>query len=203
MTYQALLEAIEAAGQDALAELERETAGQIEAVLAEAAETAGIRRKAAYEDALRPAGAERARRLHEARMEALKITAAARDELAERLRVQVEAQLGTLRDQPQYPAIFRRLVEEAVTMLGEQEMATCENGPAGPPRLEVDGRDEALALELLQELPRKVGIEMIVAPEITTWGGAAARSGDGRITVTNTLEARLNQLAPRLGTFIA
>lgn len=189
MSSQALLDAVETAGREAFAQLEQETGQQVEAVLAGTRQTAESRREAARQEVLRPLAAERARRLHEAQMEALKITAAARDEIVEKQLAQVEARLQTLRDAPHYPAVFRQLVVEAVQQLGDGETAASSC-------LAIDARDEPLAQDVL----RTLASQMTLVPELTTWGGVVARSEDGRIIVTNTLEARLEQLKPRLGT---
>lgn len=84
-------------------------------------------------------------------------------------------------------------------MLGQEELAGNHQSPAEPPRLEVDVRDETLAEDIVQTLP----VKMEIVPELETWGGVVVRSGDGRIAVTNTLESRLEQLKPHLGTFIS
>jgi len=199
MISQALLEAVETAGKDELAQLQQETRQRIEAILATAEETAESRRETAYKEVLRPVATERARRLHEAQMEALKITAAAHDQIAEKLLAQIENRLRTLRDQPYYKGTFNRFVEEAMRMLGQEELAGNHQSPAEPPRLEVDVRDETLAEDIVQTLP----VKMEIVPELETWGGVVVRSGDGRIAVTNTLESRLEQLKPHLGTFIS
>ncbi|MFZ0545977.1 MAG: V-type ATP synthase subunit E [Candidatus Promineifilaceae bacterium] len=192
MSSQALLDAIETTGKGQLARLEQETRERVDEILAETEKTAASRRDAAYRDALGSLTAERARRLHEAQMEALKITAAARDQAAQKLLALIEARLQALRDDPQYPAIFRHLVEEAFQRLGEQESAEL-------PHLEVDARDVTLAQDILLSQ----SWEVIIVPTLTSWGGAVARSGDGRITVTNTLENRLEQLKSHLGQFLS
>ncbi len=197
MSSQALLDAIEKAGKAQLAQLEQETSERVEEILAEAKETAESRREAAYREAIRPKAVERARRRHEARMAALKITAATRGQTAEMLLDQVEARLQSLREQPAYQELFRRLVEEAVATLGRNEIA--DPATSGLPRLIVDGRDEPLAQKTLQAL----SLEMEIAPDLESWGGVVLQSGDGRIVVNNTLENRLEQLKPHLGTFIS
>jgi vacuolar-type H+-ATPase subunit E/Vma4 len=94
--------------------------------------------------------------------------------------------------------ILRDLIEEAVEMLGEKEMANNTPVPTKLPRLEVDGRDEKLAQDILESLAFK----MEIAPELVCWGGVVVRSGDGRIIVANTLEARFERLKPHLGMFM-
>lgn len=197
MSSQALLDAIETAGKEQLAQLEQETSERVEEILTKAKETAESRRDKAYQEAVRPISTKRAQRLHEARMAALKISAAARDQTAEMLLDQVEARLQSLRDQPAYQELFRRLVEEAVATLGRNEIA--DPATSGLPRLIVDGRDEPLAQKTLQAL----SLEMEIAPDLESWGGVVLQSGDGRIVVNNTLENRLEQLKPHLGTFIS
>lgn len=194
MSSQALLEAIETAGKEELARLERETQKRVEEILADAEETAITEKEAAYQEAFRPLKTERARRLHQARMDALKITAEARDTVVKRISAQIETRLEGLRQQPEYDDIFRRLLEESVQVLGEDEFTNNHQSFENLPQLEVDKRDQPLARKALNDHSDKLEI----VPKLESWGGVVLRSGDGRIVVNNTLETRLEQLKPHL-----
>jgi vacuolar-type H+-ATPase subunit E/Vma4 len=103
--------------------------------------------------------------------------------------------LADLRRDAQYPAVLRRLIEEAVHLLGENGSQT------GRVVLASDARDEALVRTIARDLDLDVAIE----PTLDGWGGIVLRSADGRIRVTNTLESRLEHAMPllyrELGTF--
>jgi vacuolar-type H+-ATPase subunit E/Vma4 len=87
-------------------------------------------------------------------------------------------QLASLRSGDTYPAVFKSLVSEAVA------------GVSGDMALLVDPADEALARQTLGEL----GIDVEVRPALSTSGGVAVLTGNGRIMRRNTLEDRLDKV---------
>lgn len=198
MNTQALLHSIEATGQSQLTELRENTKKQVEKILTEARETAEQQRQTAYQEALQPLQADSAQRLHQAHMEAVAIRAAARNEIVKRLFQQIHTRLKTLSRQANYPKIFQQLLVEAVQTLGEKELNDNMGHSDNSPCLEINGRDEGLAHEVLQ----KLGIKMRIAPTLSTWGGVVIRSSDGRVVVTNTFESRLEQLNASLAQFV-
>lgn len=193
MQGQEILQAIEAAGEAELARLQRETEARVEAIRREARQEAEARRKAAKQETLQPAIARRTRRLHRARIEALKIKFAARQRVLEDVLAQTRRRLSDLRDKARYGDVLPRLLEEAVKSLGAEEWDRAREGD-GPVVLKIDPRDEGRVKECLEELEN----EPAIRPELETWGGVVLRSGDGRIVVDNTLESRLKRAVPRL-----
>jgi vacuolar-type H+-ATPase subunit E/Vma4 len=101
--------------------------------------------------------------------------------------------LAGLRAEPIYQQILPVLVLEAIEALGETERA---RGPVG---LSADPRDA----ELLATIMRQPGLAAQLQYDLESWGGVIARSGDGRVTVYNTLEKRLEQAQPYLRQVLA
>ena len=196
MTIQALLTAIEADGAARLAELEAAVSAEAEAILAEAGAEATARQQAAYAAAWQPVAALRARRLHAARLEALRLNQAAQARRQARLLAVVRERLATARDRPDYPAALKNLIAEALALLGT---------PAGSPppseqqpSLAIDPRDEMLVTKILADTMSPV----TVVTTLNCQGGVMARSADGRIMVDNTLAARLARLEPYLAALL-
>ena len=94
-----------------------------------------------------------------------------------------EKQLGLLRKDPEYPRIFRNLAEEAVQALGKEKI-----------RIHIAGEDEELCRKTLADM--KVSAEIV--PDIHTHGGLIAGTPDESITVSNTVESRLERGRERL-----
>lgn len=86
--------------------------------------------------------------------------------------------LEGIRHTASYEKIFRLLLKEAVQTLDEQRI-----------RLHIDPRDADLCLSIVEEL----GLKSEIIQDITCIGGLDASSPDGRITVHNTLESRLER----------
>lgn len=194
MSLETILQKITASGEAELIELQREKEIQIQNILTEAKQEAAERREAARQAVLQPVSGECARRLHKARLEALQLVGSTRDEVVAEALAQVEACLRQLRHSPMYPTILKRLVEEAVRVLGEEELNGDLAVSSFRPELAIDSRDESLWPDILADL----ALELDVVVTLDSWGGIILRSGDGRIIVTNTLEARLERATPFL-----
>lgn len=188
MSVEAILAAIDATGQAEVERVHAAVEARVQQIMAQAEVAASARREAARREALRPAAAERARLLHRAKLDALRLVDAARSELVERVFEETRRRLAGTRTDPTYPDRLRRLLEEALAALGDA-------GAEGAlPSVEVAAGDEAR----LRRILRESGRDLPVRGAFDGWGGVVARSADGRITVTNTLEARLERATPWL-----
>ena len=143
-------------------------------------------------DASAPAVAERARIVHRARLEALHIVGAVRENLVDTAINRMREQLASSRSDSAYPMVLRALVEESLKQL------TASEGQ-GNFQLLADRRDRILLEKILNDL----ALDMPVRYELNSWGGVTARSEDGRVVVINTLESRLNEAAPFLRRHLA
>jgi V/A-type H+-transporting ATPase subunit E len=194
MSLEVILEAIETSGEAELRQLQQETETRKQQILAEAEQNAALRQDMSRQTVVSPVAGERARRLHQARLEALQIVASARDQLVASAMEQTRACLMELRRKPLYKHVLQGLIEEAVRALGDDELNLATAIPAKPPWLEIDARDEILVRGILLDLDRDLAIK----PTLNCWGGVSVHSGDGRIIVTNTLESRLERATPYL-----
>ena len=193
MSLEAILAAIEASGEAEAARLRAEAEARAQRILDEAERKASTVREEARRAALRPAAGERARRLHQAKLEALRRVGEVRTRLVDAALAETRQRLACLRTGPDYPLILRRLIEEAIDALGEEE----RHSRAAV--LEADPRDDVSLQRILDEL----SLDVSVVFSLDGWGGVVARSGDGRIVVTNTLEARLERATPFLRRHLA
>lgn len=193
MSLHAILEAILDSGAQQVAEIEAGAYKQTHEILANARMEASHIEQDACTKARSPAFRERARILHRARMEALKIFGNTREELVDRALDQIRGRLAGMRTDRLYPAILHFLTVEA---LAELERSDIEMGKAV---LEADRRDR-LAME---SILRTMGLKIPVNYTLTCWGGLTARSEDSRVLVINTLETRLERAAPYLRRYLA
>ncbi len=188
MSLEVILASIESSGAAESARLRGETESKAQRILEAAERKAENAREEARRAALWPAAAERARRLHQAKLEALRTVGEVRQRLLETMLLGTRRRLTDLRADPDYALILRGLIAEAVATLGEAELR------GGRAALEIDPRDERHIRPILDEL----GINLQVVASLQSWGGVVVTSGDGRIVVNNTLEARLERAMPFL-----
>ena len=129
----------------------------------------------------------RAREVNAARLEHKKRIARVKEAAIEDVFEQAVARLRESRAGAEYPSMFRALAEEALDGLGEDVAVL------------VDPADEELARRSLQGL----GVSAEVRGELSTGGGLVAITGGGRVMRRNTLEDRLDKVAPDLQAEIA
>jgi len=188
MSLEAILAAVVASGEAEITRLRVEAESRAQQVLAEAERKAAAIREGARRAALVPSAGERAQRLHQAKLEALQTTGEVRNSFVNAALSEARQRLTNFRKDARYPGVLRRLTEEALSALGT------ERADGDRPVLEIDPRDERLLRCILDEL----GLDLSVLPSLGCRGGVVARSGDGRIVVTNTLEARFQRAEPLL-----
>lgn len=179
MSLAAILAEIEAATAVQIAALQQETEATIQAILAEARLAAAARYEAARLAVVRPVAVERAQRLYEARLAAERAAAAAHVHLHQQVQSEAQHHLAHLRHEPAYGPILHNLIAEALQALGAEETA----------QLVIDPRDEERVAAILGEMALPIPSK----PTLNSWGGVVVQSADGRITIHNTLESRLER----------
>lgn len=192
MSLQAILERIQAAGDEQVQEIEESAQRRASEILAQAYIEAEQIEADARAESSAPANAERARTLHRARLDALHILGEVREELVDSAIARTRERLASLRSDPSYPEVLQSLTEEALAGLAA-------SGGADHPRVQADPRDRQLLQNILADL--KLNIPVLY--ELNTWGGSIASSADRRVVVTNTLERRLERAMPFLRRHLA
>lgn len=193
MSLEAILEAIGDAGDAQVSEIEARTRTQVYEILANARVEAEDIDEDAYNTAFAPAAKERARIIHRARLEAMRIVGEAREVLVDMTLERTRGALTGLRTDRLYPDVLCRLLEEALAELGSSVEHEAKI------HLEADQRDRVLLEKLLLHLV--VDVEVSYTREC--WGGLIARSEDGRVVVDNLLETRLERAIPFLRQYLA
>jgi vacuolar-type H+-ATPase subunit E/Vma4 len=203
VSLHAILEVIRSGGQAEIDEIEQRAFAQAREILANArleAETIKEQARAAAED---PGFRERTRILHRARLEALQMVGNAREELVDSAIKQTRGRLDSLRMHSIYPRVLRKLLGEALDELQRAQVedeclpagtTTAAGSSVAAASLEADRRDRPLLERMLDEM----GLEYPVQYNLQCWGGLVVKSADGRISVINTLEARLERATPYL-----
>lgn len=189
MSLEHILQALEAETDQQIAEIERAGQDEIEQVRVEAeAEAEKIRQKhlSASQILLQ---VERTRRLNRAKQGASQQVLQAREKLITAVLAATRQHLVVLAAAETYPPLLRQLTEESVATLGKTQ----------PLCLHVRKTD----VELMNRIARELGLSATVIGDLTgdssepnpCLGGLAVSTADNRISLTNTLEARLQRVA--------
>lgn len=193
MSLDAILQAIYAAGEEQIQQIEAQTAAKVDELMSNARLEAEQVYQQAFETAVAPASRERSRIIHRAKLEALRIVGSVREGLVDAVLQQARERLAKLRNEGFYADVFRNLVQET---LAEMRASV---GAEDPICLRIDRRDQALMESILAEMKLRLPIEA----SLECWGGLAASSEDGRVVVVNTFEARLERASPYLRRYLA
>ncbi|MBE0417060.1 MAG: V-type ATP synthase subunit E [Coriobacteriia bacterium] len=151
---------------------------QAEAIEADAEEQAAGICSACVENTESVMQRKAAKQTNAARLEAKKKVASVKEAAVSDAFDKAADRLVSARTLPTYPDVFKALVSEAIAGVSD-EMA-----------LMVDPADEELARKVLTEM----GVDAEVRAELSTSGGVAVLTGNGRIMRRNTLEDRLDKV---------
>ena len=172
-----ILRAMEQQAQDEIARVQAQAEAEAIALIAKVEEEAR-RIKARHLARVMPRlQQERARLLSAAKLAVQREVMLAREALLEEAFTAAHAVLAGWREQPEYPQHLRRLMGEIVHELGHELS------------LVIDARDAALVRCIAAEL----GVQAHITLGLHTAGGLEASTPDGRITVLNTIETRLQR----------
>jgi vacuolar-type H+-ATPase subunit E/Vma4 len=119
----------------------------------------------------------------------LRIVGDVREDLVDTAITRAREHLASIRADSSYPAVLRRLTEEALAELASD----------GKARLLADPRDRTLLKNTLNDLR----LDLPVSYELNCWGGLIARSEDGRVVVINLFESRLEHATTFLRSHLA
>ena len=178
MAYEELKKEIEkCSGEEIDAVLER-ARRRADEILREAKQKAAKIQKESLEEAEEQAEMEKTRAIYRAKSDVKNLVNAGKNAVYEEAFSQASDRLQAARENPDYRAVFRKLLQDA---LGEVDSPN--------PAIHVDRRDEQLCRNVLAEL----GVEASVVSDLDTVGGVEVASPDGSVSVSNTIESRLER----------
>jgi len=193
MPLDKILQALTNEAQRQIAEIERSAVAETERLAREAeseAKTARQRHAPAMQTSLH---AEQARILNRAKLQAQRIITEQRESLLAAAIAAAASELDGLTQTESYKVVLRHLIQEAVGALGSQ----------GPLALRGASRDVALLEQIARDSDMEIRVEGCLcegglessAEGTTCLGGVEMTSADGRTTLHNTLQARLERVA--------
>ncbi len=197
MGLQAILEAVAAAGEAEVDQIRERAAVKAREILANAMFEGDQAREDACTAASAPANRERARILHDARLEALQVTGNVREALIEETLAKVRQELKGMRTKPDYPHLLQYWMRETLSDLtGKTPQDTAFSGAASEHSvlIESDPRDR----DRIETILEQAGWDLEVRYCLNCWGGIIARTADDQIVAINTIESRLERALPSL-----
>jgi V/A-type H+/Na+-transporting ATPase subunit E len=179
VAYENLLKSVEEGAQERERELREKAQQQAAGIRAEAKKQAAEIQVHLVNDAKKSAAIERNKQLYLAKGELKEQALRNRESQFRAAFDEAEKQLSGIREDTKYPAIFEQLAREATGAMGE-----------APFEVHVDKRDQDLCKKTLAAL----GIRCGILADIECVGGLVASSPDGLVTISNTVESRLERI---------
>ncbi len=178
MAFEDLLKSVEESAAEKEQELRRKSAAAVEEVRGRSKKRAAEIRQAYAGDARKSIDTEKNKVLYLTRGENKALLIKTREASFDTAFEEAGRRLATLRADPRYPEIFRRLLREAAGSFG-----------GNPFVVHVDSRDQDLAAEILKSM----GIAGEIREDLETSGGVVLSSADNSIIISNTVESRLQR----------
>ncbi len=186
MELDAILDGIKKAGQQQIAQIEREADQQSSQILGKVQGEAEGQKNRILSDGKARLNREQALISQQAVIQSLQIHADARQKLIESVLEQVEKRFKELRKEKDYEKILANLVAETMqsitpSLLRNQKIV-----------LHFDPRDKKIAERIFKHYDQPVSIQY----DIECSGGCTAETEDNKVFVLNTVESRFQHAAP-------
>jgi V/A-type H+/Na+-transporting ATPase subunit E len=179
MAYEHLLKSVEESALEKERELQNNAKKQADAIRSAAKKQADQIQERTIQEAETSAAIERNKQLFLAKGAIKEQALKSREKLFEAAFDAAGEQLGRLRQEDMYAAVFRRLAEETISAMGESLFV-----------VHVDPRD----LDLCKNTLAAMTVSCEIRADLECMCGLVASSPDGRITISNTVESRLERV---------
>jgi vacuolar-type H+-ATPase subunit E/Vma4 len=183
MPYEDLIKAVQESAEERIREIRERARIEAEEILNEARSQEERINQLSLEKTKRALELDNIRQTSALREEAKMRLAKKKDELFHRSFQAAQERLDSLRTDPSYPVIFRRLLTEASAEKQEGEGI-----------IHIDLRDQVTVRQILGEL--NLNSELVA--DLHTRGGLTITSPDQAITVLNTIESRMDMAKEQL-----
>ena len=179
MAYENLLKSVEENAVEREQELRTRARAAVRTILEEAETRAKNLQQTTLDETKKAASIERNKLMYLAKVEAKKQLIVRKEAIFSQAVTTAEQRLLALRTDPEYPEIFKKLAQEAVGAIG-----------TGKCQVHIDKRDEDLCGDTLAGL----NLPTVVIPDLTTAGGLVITNPDKTVTISNTVESRLERI---------
>lgn len=186
MDLDAILDGIQKAGHQQIAQIEQDAERQTSQILAKTQKDADFQKNRILADGRARLNREQAMIDQQAVIQALQIHADARQGLIESVLDKAKVHFSKLRDDKDYETILANLVEETMqsitpSLLRQQKVI-----------LHFDPRDKKIADRILKKYDQPISVKY----DIECFGGCTAETEDGMVFALNTIEDRFEHAAP-------
>jgi V/A-type H+/Na+-transporting ATPase subunit E len=183
MAYENLLKSVEESAQEKERILREKTSQQIKDVLDEARARADAVERELVGAAVKKVSVEKNKETYLAGAEIKLRAIQLKETYLTRAFLEAQKKVAGIRDDPMYPAVFKKLAEESLGALESHGV-----------RIHIDKRDENLCRTVIGPLAP----EAEILTDLKCAGGLIITSHEGNLVISNTIESRLERARERL-----
>jgi V/A-type H+-transporting ATPase subunit E len=177
MTYENLIASMDVNAEKSITERMQKAHQEGEEIKRSAEAKAEAIKASHLQNAQKSAEMERNKLIYNAKAENKMRIIKEKDAVIQRAFFDAKKSLDSFRDHPSYKEDFKKMLQEAVRELEGEKVS-----------LHIDTRDETLCRQVLEEL----GWNSEIVGDLTSAGGLAVSTKDGKVVISNTIESRLN-----------
>jgi V/A-type H+-transporting ATPase subunit E len=177
MTYENLIASMGVSAEKGITEMMQKAHQEAEEIKRNAEAKAEAIKASQCENAKKSAEIERNKLIYNVKAENKMRIIKEKDAVIQRAFFDAKKSLDSFRDHASYKENFKKMLQEAFRELEGEKV-----------NLHIDARDETLCRQVLDELGRNSEI----VGDLTSAGGLAVSTKDGKVVVSNTIESRLN-----------
>jgi len=177
MTYENLIASMEASAGKSVTQIMQKAHQEAEEIKRGAEAKAEAIKASHLENAKKSADMEQNKLIYNAKAENKMRIIKEKDAVIQRAFFDAKKSLDSFRDHTTYKEDFKKMLQEAVRELEGENVS-----------LHIDTQDEPLCRQVLDDLGRNSEI----VGDLTSAGGLAVSTKDGKVVVSNTIESRLS-----------
>jgi V/A-type H+/Na+-transporting ATPase subunit E len=182
MAYENLLKSVEESAQEREQELRQKAQSTVQVISEDTRNQAAEIQQSHLEEAKKAASVEKNKRIYLTKGENKEKLIKIKERIVSQAFREAEHRLSGLRNDPKYPAVFNKLVREAIESLGGEEF-----------RIHIDKRDEQLMKRILSDM----NLTGEIIADLQCSGGLVVSTRNESVKISNTLETRLERAKER------
>jgi V/A-type H+-transporting ATPase subunit E len=182
MAYENLLKSVDESAQEREQELRQKAQSVVHEISEDTRNQVEEIQQSFLAESKKAATIERNKRIYLTKGENKETLIKTKERIVSKAFHNAEQRLSGLRNDPKYPAIFRKLAQEAIESVGGGEF-----------RIHIDKRDAELMKRILSDM----NLTGEIIPDLQCSGGLVVSTRNESVTISNTLESRLERVKER------
>jgi V/A-type H+-transporting ATPase subunit E len=182
MAYENLLKSVEESAQEREQELREKAQSAVQAISEDTQNQAAEIQQSLLAETKKAVAIEKNKRIYLTKGENKETLIKTKEKIVSKAFHDAEQRLSGLRNDPKYPAVFKKLAHEAIEAVGGEKF-----------HIHIDKRDEHLVKRILSDM----NLTGEIIADLQCSGGLVVSTRNESVKISNTLESRLERAKER------